>query len=80
MIDITHKEIEESDTICIDGIEFQKVKHGEWIPHNLKPHPVPWGYDCSVCGEWFVIGMDYILRYHFCPHCGARMDGKDDAT
>lgn len=50
------------------------VKHGKWTKHILKNANVPWGYDCSACDGWFVVGEDVIKKYHFCPNCGARMD------
>ena len=72
MIDITHKEIEESDTICIDGIEFQKVKHGEWIFQRYDDITGNADYECSVChhGDTHVP----IVEVNYCWHCGARMD------
>lgn len=48
-------------------------KVGKWTRHILKNANVPWGYDCSACGEWFVIGEDTAERYNYCPNCGARM-------
>lgn len=53
------------------------VKHGMWTKHILKNANVPWGYDCSACDGWFVIGEDVIKKYHFCPNCGAMMDKED---
>lgn len=53
-------------------------KTGRWEIHILRGANVNWGYDCSACGEWFVIGNDYIKRYNYCPHCGARMVGDTD--
>lgn len=51
-------------------------KKGKWIKHILKNANVPWGFDCSVCDEWFVIGDDTAERYYFCPNCGADMRGE----
>lgn len=51
-------------------------KTGKWKKHILKDANVLWGYDCSSCGEWFVIGQDYIKRYKHCPNCGARMENE----
>ena len=56
----------------------EAVVHGEWIRHVLKNANVPWGHDCSACGEWFVISEDTAERYHYCPNCGAKMDGGAD--
>lgn len=46
--------------------DVQLVKHGLWIEHDKKT----W---CTLCGK---SNKDY--KPPFCPHCGARMDGKDD--
>ena len=60
------------------------VKHGKWI---LVEEPMGWtDVDCamcSVCKEDFVLGdwdMESIkINMKYCPNCGARMDGDDDA-
>lgn len=53
-----------------------EVKHGYWTAH-------PASYECSICeNEFFVEGYaedydaveDYDL--HYCPNCGAKMDGE----
>ena len=67
---------------CIDDAPtiVQERKKGRWIAHYLgKWKDVPWGYDCSECGAWFVIGQEYITKYNYCPHCGAHMEGEEDA-
>lgn len=46
-------------------IEAKPVKNGRWIEHDKKT----W---CTLCGK---SNKDY--KPPFCPHCGARMDGKD---
>ena len=51
--------------------------HGEWIPHILHGANVQWGYDCSICGDWFVVGSEYIKKHKFCRNCGADMRGKN---
>ena len=51
------------------------VRHGYWIEQCEESL-----YSCSACGtEWITIegtpeenGMD------FCPHCGAKMDERED--
>lgn len=52
--------------------DVQPVKHGKWERHVLKNAGVPWGYDCSACGVWFVVGDDIVEKYYYCPNCGAR--------
>lgn len=44
------------------------VKHGEWDAKN----------SCSICGcqPWYERDIHFL---HYCPNCGAKMDGgKDD--
>lgn len=60
------------DQLISHGVTVQK--HGRWVE---KPNP--WGqdgshsYDCSVCGKrTCVVGE----KLHFCPNCGAKMDGE----
>ena len=67
------------DKICLDGIEFQKVKHVKWtMGDKMKDYPripyKPWMTYCSECGAMSVVLSD------FCADCGARMDGKEDST
>lgn len=54
----------------VDAVE---VMHGRWVPTT-----VPFMNeceDCSVCGYRTVWGH----RYNYCPRCGAKMDGGDNA-
>lgn len=57
----------------MDAADVQPVRRGRWIRHILKKANTPWGYDCSVCDEWLVIGEDTAERYNYCPICGAHM-------
>ena len=58
---------------------FIKRKKGKWKQHYVGQERTPWGSDCSVCGEWLVIDRLVMNeKYHFCPNCGARMDGEQD--
>ncbi len=58
---------------ALECLPSAQQKQGKWIRHTLKNANVPWGYDCSVCGEWFVISNDTAERYSYCPHCGHPM-------
>lgn len=56
------------DIPAVDAVE---VRHGRWIDETFKP----WGlvyhpYKCDQCGDHSEAPSDY------CPHCGARMDGR----
>lgn len=54
-------------------------EHGKWRRCKNPEH-----IECSVCGMWgnakdmmFIdetIMMDNVVRYRYCPSCGARMD------
>lgn len=51
-----------------DAVE---VKHGKWDINS----------NCSVCGVYKFEGLDADIwadwDIDYCPHCGAKMDGKD---
>lgn len=53
-------------------------KRGRWEKHILKNANVPWGYDCSACGVWFVVGDDTVEKYYYCPNCGAKMQRSEE--
>ena len=65
------------DMTAVDAVP---VKHGTWTMEE--------GYDgdelwvCSVCGEtWFLeAGTPDENNMNYCPRCGAKMDGGNDAT
>ena len=46
-------------------------KTGKWIKHAIGHEHTPWGFDCSECGEWFVVGEEVIKKYNYCPNCGS---------
>ena len=65
-----------------------EVRHGRWIKHKpdseyikglhqlgiakgMGENSIYW--TCSECEHWGV------LHYKYCPNCGARMDGDEDA-
>lgn len=56
-------------------IDYAPVRHGEWVEQE--------GFDgdtyhtCSACNEdWVCIdGSPAENNMHFCPNCGAKMDG-----
>ncbi len=46
------------------------VRHGRWeVIEGMIENAV-----CSNCGRHF---QSYYEAYHYCPNCGAKMDGKD---
>ena len=42
----------------------EPVKHGRWIVN-----------ECSLCG---FLTTEWVGSCHYCPNCGARMDGEQD--
>lgn len=54
------------------------VRHGRWVVSNIIHEHytnrvrILKSYKCSVCD---VPTEDY--KYHYCPNCGARMDGAE---
>lgn len=49
----------------IPAADVAEVKHGRWIKHKYFD-------ECSECYTMV------ILRYNYCPNCGARMDIKEE--
>lgn len=52
-----------------------EVRHGKWVDHMVRD------WRCSICGEKInkvrnVDGYCYEDKPHYCPNCGARMDGE----
>lgn len=67
------------------AVDAEPVKRGRWIErhHTYSDEEAPieeWqSAKCSVCGKYHTTPyMYYFTDYHFCPHCGAKMEGKDD--
>ena len=66
----------------IPAADVAEVRHGEWV--KKETHSV-----CSECGNnvisWSGECGGYerergISLMHYCPHCGAKMDGKGRNT
>ena len=66
MLEWTLKIVATTETI-------EPVKHGHWI---LKGNG---NADCSVCGYRSSRVYDDDNADHYCRHCGAKMDGDDNA-
>ena len=62
----------------IQTLPSAQPKKGKWIRHSIGHMNIPWGYDCSACGAWFVINDDAFKRYDFCPNCGSDNRGEQD--
>ena len=65
--------------------DMVEVRRGKWIETH---EPLGWRdvdcAECSVCHESWIIDEDssiedYECMWHYCPNCGAKMDGgKND--
>ena len=55
-------------------------KHGHWIkPTGMMPPEHHGHYECSACHQWAMRNWKHRLELtDYCPHCGAKMDGKED--
>ena len=71
----------DANHIADDGkkVDAVPVKHGHWIEEDEEIIE----YKCSECGVYQYGNFGEILNgeFHFCPNCGAKMDGerKNDA-
>lgn len=73
--------------IFVKGCELYKstadvaeVKHGEWATIEIDKRKRTRLVECTECN--CVMELDSIvfgIYYNYCPCCGAKMDGKDDA-
>ena len=56
-------------------IEAEPIRHGHWV----EQEPGDWRYSkeyrCSECGKYRLVTNPAGWEWHYCPHCGARMDG-----
>lgn len=61
--------------------DVQPVKHGRWIEHINRRYDYDReqgdigagvSYTCSLCD------LHGLKAWHFCPNCGARMDGEQN--
>ena len=60
----------------IPAADVAPVRHGYWKPYEAFPMaPSLNGYPCSECSMHFSPSAIPVL--HYCPNCGAKMDGKE---
>lgn len=72
----------------ISAADVEPVRHGKWIPigerklfrlygeFDVPQSETKMEYSCSTDGCW----VQTTYRYPFCPMCGAKMDGGDEAN
>ena len=58
--------------------DVRKIKHGEWKLYYADWRRQIAGDECSACG--FQHYGACISHYHYCPNCGAKMDGATDTN
>ena len=51
--------------------DVEEVRHGEWVKSGRLEGKVV--MKCSVCSQG--ITSMFAPEYHYCPNCGAKMDG-----
>lgn len=63
------------------AVDVQEIKHGEWIKYRPE-NALDGAYFCSACfkeqkmADGNITPMD--RGYHYCPNCGAKMDGGNN--
>ena len=59
----------------VDAVE---VVHGRWV----RCKDWDYDYECSVCEGYAVENKDgnYDILTHYCPNCGAKMDGDGNGN
>lgn len=62
----------------IPAADVATVVHGKWMYEERENSLLFWIH-CSVCG-WKSLDQSVSLAYHYCPNCGAKMDGGEKAN
>ena len=90
VMEVNTKEYGQQVVIAVDDLMYLptadvvEVRHGKWIENQ---EPLGWCdvdcAECSVCHESWIIDEDssiddYECMWHYCPHCGAKMDGGNN--
>lgn len=67
--------LEEFEIEDAPAADVAPVVHGRWIPHDRV-----FGDDFLVCSKCQFVSEDRSTRryYHYCPNCGAKMDGGNE--
>ena len=60
-------------------IDAEPVRHGRWINKTERIYAdLNYRFDCSACRHIFYAAG--IETFKFCPNCGAKMRGDEDAA
>ena len=64
----------------VDAVE---VRHGAWKTRPQEFYLGDTEWFCSNCKEEFCTGEltvdEFLEMMRYCPHCGAKMDGKENS-
>lgn len=61
----------------LPAADVAPVVHGRWMFEHETENTLSMT-KCNVCG-WWTLDPSVDGVYKYCPNCGARMDGDDDA-
>lgn len=70
-------------------LDVAPVRHGRWVDSDIKyavtellEGEYPETLTCSICGfkHKFADEYGYSCIWHYCPNCGAKMRGDEDAA
>ena len=62
-------------------IDAEPVRHGHWNGIEMDSRGYTDMFECSECKCYVRTPfMMKVMEYDFCPSCGAKMDGKQDAA
>jgi hypothetical protein len=59
-------------------VDAEPVRRGEWIPSSIDPYD-PY-FRCSVCNQGYSTIYHDGEEMNYCPNCGAKLDGDNDAA
>ena len=60
--------------------DYRKIEQGEWVIQDKEPRKIKSEAKCSICGRDVVYQIiDNKWQFeNYCPHCGAKMKGKNE--
>ena len=62
--------------LYIDKNDVVPVRHGHWIPQFVSKRGLSNHFMCSECAKsTFTPRKSEMIKYAYCPNCGAKMDG-----
>lgn len=60
----------------IPAADVAPVRHGYWIPQFVSKRGLSNHFVCSECAKsTFTPRKFEMIKYAYCPYCGAKMDG-----